>query len=272
LLLSVTAGARADDELDKALIRIERVPSFYARMSEAAQIDRPLLEVAEDRPRSAVRARGMELAREIYSVPRAVEDVRSAMGIAAKSPDAGRLPDIASRLDAIHASIEGKTVEELQALGKKWEARYRSRLDRKKIDAISSAMATPVLAGETVVTARRMKWVYETMIVETPARLRAVDANAFDAGLKTIMARTREPDHPNQPTPLRRNDMERMWREQARAVISQLDAQDVATLHRFYASPPVRRKIAALKTAFRTRNDTDGLSFMNRMLAEFRQR
>lgn len=53
------------------------------------------------------------------------------------------------------------------------------------------------------------------------------------------------------------------------AAIAQLDARDVAALNRFYTSPAVRRKIAALETAFGMRNDTDGLVFMNCMLGEF---
>lgn len=273
LLAFASIGAHAADALDEPLLRLERVQYFYGQMSNAAQLDRPFLEVAEDRPRSAVRARGIEMARDVYSVERAMADIRSKMqAVVGASPAAGRLPDIATRIDDIDASIDRKSIEELQAIGKAWTERYRSRPDRKKINAIVAVMAAPDLAGETVVTARRVKWVYETLIVERPARLEAVGAVELGAGIKVIMARTRGPDYDGQPPLLRRDDPQRMWQERRQVVLAQLALEDIAELHRIYATTTARAKIMALKAAFRSRNDADGVQFMTRMIGEARTR
>lgn len=269
LLVLASIGAHATDAIDEPLLRLERVQYFYGQMSNAAQLDRPFLEVAEDRPRSAVRARGIEMAKNIYSVERAMADIRSKMqAVGGASPAAGRLPDIATRIDDIDSSIDRKSLEELQAVGTAWTQRYRSRPDRKKIDAIVTAMAAPGLAGETVVTARRVKWVYETLIVERPARLEAIGAAERDAGIEVIIARTRGPDHENQPPLLRRDDTQLMWQERRQVVLAQLAVEDVAELHRIYATAAARAKIKALKAAFRARNDADGRQFMTRMIGE----
>lgn len=273
LLAVASISAHATDAIDEPLLRLERVQYFYGRMSDAAQLDRPLLEVAEDLPRSAVRARGIEMARDVYSVERAMADIRSKMqAVGGAIPAAGRLAEIAARIDDIDSSIDRRSFEELQAIGTTWTERYRNRPDRKKIDAIVSTMAAPGLAGETVVTARRVKWVYETLIVERPARLAAIDAVELDAGIKAIMARTRGPDHEGQPPLLRRNDMRRMWQERRQVVLAQLPVADVAELHRVYATAAVRAKTRALDAAFRARNDADGVRFMTRMIAEAKAR
>lgn len=273
LLAVASISAHATDAIDEPLLRLERVQYFYGRMSDAAQLDRPFLEVAEDLPRSAVRARGIEMARDVYSVERAMADIRSKMqAVGGAIPAAGRLAEIAARIDDIDSSIDRRSFEELQAIGTTWTERYRNRPDRKKIDAIVSTMAAPGLAGETVVTARRVKWVYETLIVERPARLEAIDAAELSAGIEVVMTRTRGPDHDRQPPLLRRDDTQRMWKERRQVVLAQLPLEDVAELHRIYAMATTRARIDVLKAAFRSRNDADGRQFMTKMIGEGRTR
>jgi hypothetical protein len=273
LLAFASAGAHATESIDEPLLRLERVQHFYAQMASVAQLDRPFLEVAEDRPRAAVRARGIEMAKEVYSVERAMADIRSEMrAVGGASPAANTLPEIATRIDDIDSSIERKSFEELQAIGQAWTQRYQARPDRRKIDAIVAAMAAPALAGETVVTARRVKWVYETLIVERPARLEAIDAAELSAGIEVIMTRTRGPDHDRQPPLLRRDDTQRMWKERRQVVLAQLPREDVAELYRIYAMATTRARINVLKAAFRSRNDADGRQFMTKMIGEGRTR
>jgi hypothetical protein len=273
LLAFASVGAQATESIDEPLLRLERVRHFYAQMASAAHLDRPFLEVAEDQPRSAVRARGIEMAKEIYSVERAMADIRSKMrAVGGASPAVGTLPDIATRVDAIDSSVDRKSFEELQAIGQVWTKRYQARPDRRKIDAIVAVMAAPDLAGETVVTARRVKWVYETLIVERPARLDAIDAAELSAGIEVIMTRTRGPDHDGQPPLLRRDDTQRMWKERRQVVLAQLSPEDVAELHRIYGTATTRARIDALKAAFRSRNDADGRQFMTKMIGEGRTR
>ncbi|RYE60509.1 MAG: hypothetical protein EOP20_02325 [Hyphomicrobiales bacterium] len=273
LLAFTSVSAHAIESIDEPLLRLERVQHFYAQMASAAQLDRPFLEVAEDRPRSAVRARGIEMAKDVYSVERAMADIRSKMrAVSGASPAAGTLPEIVTRIDNIDSFIDGKSFEELQAIRQAWTKRYQARPDRRKIDAIIATMVAPDLAGETVVTARRVKWVYETLIVERPARLDAIDAAELSAGIEVIMTRTRGPDHDGQPPLLRRDDTQRMWKERRQVVLAQLPLEDVAKLHQIYAMSTARAKINVLKAAFRSRNDADGLHFMTKMIGEGRTR
>lgn len=125
LLAFASVGAHAIESIDEPLLCLERVEHFYAQMASAAQLDRPFLEVAEDRPRSAVRARGIEIAKDVYSVERAMADIRSKMlAVGGASPAANTLPAIATRIDDIDSSIERKSFEELQAIGQAWTKRY----------------------------------------------------------------------------------------------------------------------------------------------------
>lgn len=133
-------------------------------------------------------------------------------------------------------------------------------------------MVAPELAGETVVTAKRVKWVYETLIVERPARLDAIDAAEVSAGIEVIMTRTHGSDHNDQLPLLRRNDTQRMWKERRQVVLAQLSPEDVAELHRIYATATTRARINVLRAAFRSRNDADGRQFMTKMIGEGRKR
>jgi len=248
--------AIAQTTVDEAMLTIERPAAFYAQMPRIAADIGPVLEVADKDKIPAVVQQGSELARSAFDESRFMAEIRAAM---AKAPDAGALgrdlPAIAARFREHEAVIEAMSADQLQAAGPSFDAQLKARDDTGAIRKLAFLMAAPDLGTETVVTGKRMKWIYESIILGNAQKLRTLSDDEVEKGVRQILEYTRKAPLDEQPGPFMRGPTLEGWRRLKQAVLAQLSKEDVAALLAFYSSASGRGKRAAIVDTFTASND-----------------
>jgi hypothetical protein len=195
-------------------------------------------------------------------------DIRAAL---AKTPDASAvgkdLPAIAARFREQEAVLDAMSIEQAQAAGPKYDAQLNARADKAVIQKVSSMMAGPVLAGEHMVTAKRLKRIYEAIILGNTDKLRAMSPTEVEQGTREILEMSRDPKE-DQPGPFMHQRTIDSWRLRKQAVMAQLPKADVAALQTFYASPAGRAKRAALVDTFMASNDRAATKVIKGLMAD----
>lgn len=248
--------AAAQSSVDEALLTIERPAQFYAQMPVMATEVGPLLEVADKNKIPPLVQKGAQLARTAFDEPQTMADIRAAL---ANAPDPGALgrdlPAIAARFREHEAVLDTMSAADLQAASPGYEARLDARSDKGAIRKLAFLMAAPDLGSETVVTGRRMKWIYETIILGNAAKLRSLSNAEVEKGVTHIIDYTRKAPLDEQAGPFTRGVTLEGWRLRKQAVLAQLSKEDVAALLAFYSSASGRAKRAALVDTFIDHND-----------------
>jgi hypothetical protein len=261
-------GAMAQANVDEAMLTIERPADFYAQMPTIAAEIGPVLEVADKDKIPAVVEQGGRLARTAFDEARAMAEIRAAM---AKAPDAGALgqdlPAIAARFREHQAVMETMTVDQLQAAGPKYDALLKARSDTGAIRKLAFLMAAPDLGTETVVTGKRIKWIYESIILGNADKLRTLSDDEVEKGVRQILEYTRKVPLDEQPGPFMRGPTLEGWRLRKQAVLAQMSKEDVAALLAFYSSASGRAKRAAVVDTFVASNDQAARAVIMGLLA-----
>jgi hypothetical protein len=270
LALSLAAWALpavAQERVDKALLTIENPAAFYAQMPAVAGAMGPALEVKDKQQIPALTKRGEQLARTAYAEQPAIDEIRKAM---AAAPDAGAsgkdLDAVAARFRKQEAVLDAMNMDQLQKAGPGYEAKLAARADKAAIQQIANLMVAPDLAGETVLTAKRLKRVYETIIVGDAAKLMAQPKTVIDTAVSQLIDETRKAPPDTQAAPFMRELTVQSWRLRKQAVLAQLPKEDIAALLAFYTGPSGRAKRAALLNTFSARNDKAGTTVVMGLL------
>lgn len=263
--LALPAGAQ--ERVDKALLQIENPAAFYSEMPVLAGAIGPALEVADKKRIPPLAKRGEQLARTAYAERPAMDDFRKAL---AAAPDAGAagngLEAVAARFRKQEAVLDAMSIDQLQKAAPKYEAALAARADKAAIQQVSTLMVAPELGGETVLTAKRLKRTYETIIVGDAAKLMSQDRKVIDAAVRQLLDETRKAPPDTRAVPFMRELTVQNWRLRKQAVLAQLPKEDVAALLAFYTSPAGRAKRTALLDTFASRNDKAGMAVIMGLL------
>jgi hypothetical protein len=263
-----TLPALAQTSVDDAMLTIERPAAFYAQMPGIAAEIGPVLEVADKERIPAVVQQGSQLARTAFDAPRLLTETRATM---AKAPDAGALgkdlPAVAARFREHEAVIDAMSADQLHAAAPTYEAKLKARDDTGAIRKLAFLMAAPDLGTETVVTGKRIKWIYESIILGNANKLRTLSDDEVEKGVRQILEYTRKVPLDEQPGPFMRGPTLEGWRLRKQAVLAQMSKEDVAALLAFYSSASGRAKRAAIVDTFVASNDQAARAVIMGLLA-----